>query len=134
MRPLSPPHQPSGLPPTPAPSGVGLRLLAGLLALAAGSAAVVVVALLASTVLRAGDASGAGAAPATAAAAAVPVTSGGGATAPANVAFPAPPRGATVLAGRAGQWAVALALSPRPGALGLEAAVLAPDGDGVRGL
>jgi hypothetical protein len=111
-------------------SAVYGRLAAAFAALVAGTAAVIVAVLLLH-----------GLAPITSSAT---TTAGAAAPAPAATApaasakgFPAPPAGATVLAARAGDDALGLAVTPQPGGVGLQASVVGyPKGisGGIRGL
>jgi hypothetical protein len=102
-------------------ASLALRLASALLALAAGIGAVTVVALR----LRAAVEQP----PGTTAAAPAPASG-----APKAPVFPAPPDGAAVVAGEAGDWAVALAYEPRGARVELQASVVGPEGAGVAGL
>jgi hypothetical protein len=95
---------------------VRLRLLAALLAFAAGVVAVTAVALLARSTLSAGGPSSSAAA-----APAAPAPSSSTASGPA---FPSPPAGALVLAREDRDLAVGLAASRRSGRLALQASVI----------
>jgi hypothetical protein len=99
---------------------VRLRLLAALLAFAAGVAAILTVALLAQSTLGVGSLSSAGVAPLAAAMAPADTTLPG-------PAFPVPPAGALVLAREDRDLAVALAVSRQGGRLALQASVIGPE-------
>jgi hypothetical protein len=98
---------------------VQLRLLAALLAFAAGVAAIITVALLAHSTLSTGGPSSLGAAPVTAAAPSSSTSS--------EPAFPTPPAGALVLAREDRDLAVGLAVSRRAGRLALQASVISQE-------
>ncbi len=112
----------------PSPSAVYGRLAGAFAALAAGTAAVVVVVLLLH-----------GLPPITATASTTATTSPVTTTTATPVAtgFPAPPQGAVVLAARAGEDALGLAVTPGSGTVGLQASVVGyPKGisGGISGL
>ncbi len=96
---------------------VRLRLLAALLAFAAGIVAVTAVALLARSTLSTAGPSSAGAA-------ATPTTPSPASSTTSEPAFPSPPAGALVLAREDRDLAVALAVSRHDGRLALQASVI----------
>jgi len=114
------------------PAFVYARLLAAIVALAAGVGAIVFVVMLfgklppiasSSTSSTASSSSTAGSPAGTTTAPATPTSS-----------FPVPPRGAVVFGGEAGLNAVGLAVVPRHAAVGLQASVVDGNADGVEGL
>lgn len=113
----------------PSSRSVAIRLLAAVLALAAGVAAVIATVQLARTTLaEAGSSSAAAgslAAPAPAPSDSTPSTSTS--TTSGGPRFPTPPPGSLALGQEAADLAVGLAVSPRSGKLGLQASVIGPD-------
>lgn len=116
-----------------APSSLYLRLLAAIVALAAGvGAAVFVISLLRGLPPVATSTSGSPAGTATTATASSALPS-----APARqaaTAFPTPPRGSIVYGAEAGLNALGLAVLPRKGSIGLQASVVGTQGNGITGL
>ncbi len=102
--------------PEPTPKQVRIRLAGALVAIAAGAVAIVAITLFADSVLSETPP----ASPTGSSASGPSATSSG----PPAGAFPAPPRGALVLAREDRDLAVALAASPAPGGVSLQASVI----------
>src|SRR5579864_6972812 len=126
-------EQAEQLEPLSPPSGVYLRLLAAVGALAAGAGAVIfVLSLLRGLppVAVSATSSGTSATAAAASSAALP-----SAPVPARTTgFPSPPRGSVVFGARAGVNALGLAVLPQGQKLLLQASVVDQNGNGVKGL
>jgi hypothetical protein len=109
--------------PEPSPHQIRLRLGAALVAFAAGVGAIVTIVLLAHSILSTTPSSSGGS------------TEGGSNTSSAGQAsFPNPPEGSLVLARQDRDLAVAIAASPTPGGVSLQASVIGQEGpaDGLQ--